>query len=438
MCTRIRSVSITLPLLALFALCVLLGAPRPARAAGPAQDAPPAAAISAQVEVTAPVTSTGFLRTLLPIIHHHTMPRSPSPAGNATRQSLNVNLAWIFDNPAAVNPTYTIYLEANDPTPEDIFATGITRTVFDPPTFELDTRYYWQVEAVSADGQRYVGPVWSFTTDTAFDPAVNPGDVETLITIPEGEFQMGCDKKNPDLLRDCEERDRYLHPVWLDAYAIDKYEVTNKQYRACVDAGACNMPRETGSYRRAEYFYPAEFDYYPVLYVSWWDARAYCEWKGKRLPTEAEWEKAARGTMDTRSWPWGSERPDCTRANFVVDWEDPHYGCVGDTSQVGSYPAGASPYGVVDMSGNAFEWVWDNWEPLYYYVSPYMNPQGPNRPKTPESEPFFVIRGGSYRPRWYYIMTNRRHFGHHGDCVGCDAPYYRNDQVGFRCAKSLQ
>jgi formylglycine-generating enzyme required for sulfatase activity len=290
---------------------------------------------------------------------------------------------------------------------------------------------------VGSNGLRYSGPIWSFATDVAFDPAQNPGDVETMVTVPAGEFQMGCDAKNADLLRGCEDRDRYLHPVWLDAYAIDKYEVTNKQYRACVDAGVCGRPRRTDSYRRDDYFYNAEFDYFPVLYVSWWDSRAYCEWKGKRLPTEAEWEKAARGAIDTRSWPWGPERPDCTRANFVVDWEEPSYGCVEDTSQVGSFPRGASPYGAQDMSGNVFEWVWDNWDIYYYYSSAYVNPQGPNRSKDPESEPFFVIRGGSYRPRWYYIMTNRRHYGHHGDCVGCDAPYYRNNQVGFRCAASL-
>jgi formylglycine-generating enzyme required for sulfatase activity len=416
-------------------------AARPALAAPLPQGEPPAAAGDPSADpATAPLTNTVVtdpLRVLLPIVEYHNTPRSPWPAGNSTGQSVNVYLTWEFDNPALTDPTYTIYLEVGDETPDEVLVAGLTRTAYDPPTFEVNTKYYWLVEAVGSNGLRYTGHTWSFTTDAPFDPATNPGDVETMIPIPAGEFQMGCNAGSPELWRPCTDRDQPLHPVWLDAYAIDKYEVTNKQYRTCVEAGACNPPRKDESMRREDYFYNPEFDYYPVLYVSWWDALGYCEWQGKRLPTEAEWEKAARGAIDTRPLPWGPEEPDCSRAAFVIEWVDPSIACVRDSAQVGSYPRGASPYGALDMSANAFEWVWDNWDRLYYYSSPYMNPQGPDWSKDPESEPFFVIRGGSYYDRSHYITTHYRHFGHHGDCVGCDAPYYRNYRVGFRCGKSL-
>ncbi|MGL4648106.1 MAG: formylglycine-generating enzyme family protein, partial [Caldilineaceae bacterium] len=196
--------------------------------------------------------------------------------------------------------------------------------------------------------------------------------------------------------------------------------------------GACSTPRRFNSYARDHYFYNPDYDFYPVLYVSWWDARAYCEWTGKRLPTEAEWEKAARGPGDTRVWPWGNERIDCSRANYTEDSTASWDTCVNDTEWVGSFALGASPYGVMDMSGNVFEWVHDKWDTTYYSRSPYANPQGPDDAEMHGE--WFGIRGGSYRPRWWYPRTFNRHFGHHGDGVGDDRPNYRNDQVGFRCA----
>jgi serine/threonine-protein kinase len=103
---------------------------------------------------------------------------------------------------------------------------------------------------------------------------------------------------------------------------------------------------------------------------------------------------------------------------------------------VGSYPAGATPLGVMDMSGNVFEWVHDVWDINYYNYSPAVNPQGPESGTKPSDDPSFVIRGGSYRPQWFYPRAFNRHWGHHGyEGVGADAPYYRNNQVGFRCAR---
>lgn len=242
---------------------------------------------------------------------------------------------------------------------------------------------------------------------------------------------MGCDPLNTGGY-DCRPRESPLHAVWIDSFAIDKYEVTNRQYQACVAAGACGAPAFVKSQHRKEYYGNPEFDFYPVLFVSWWNAGEYCAWAGKRLPTEAEWEKAARGTIDTRPWPWGDELIDCTRANFTDDTTDEHHACVDDTDWVGSYARGASPYGVMDMAGNVFEWVNDKFNVDYYAVSPYANPPGPEHAST--SGDWFGLRGGSYRPRWWYPRVFNRHFGHHGDEPYGDAPFFRNDQVGFRCA----
>jgi formylglycine-generating enzyme required for sulfatase activity len=371
--------------------------------------------------------AAGETTLYLPFVMQYAGLDAPTPAQGATGQSVNMYLAWQFNNPRIQQPRFTIYLAANDPTPDQAIAADLTQTVFDPPTFALDTDYYWQVVAKGSDGQQAAGPVWRFHTDDNRQPR----DGSALVTVPAGEFRMGCDVANAGIYGCSNNKDTPLHTVWLDGFAIDKYEVTNAQYRACVEAGKCKRPRKTQSNERASYFYDERYNDYPVLFVSHWDAQAYCGFAGKRLPTEAEWEKAARGPVDTRIFPWGNEFPDCTRANFTEDfYDDEVYYCTNDTVAVGSQPAGASPYGAMDMAGNAFEWVEDSYNESYYASSPYLNPL--NR-----SGNYFVIRGGSYRPRLLYLRVSHRHFGHHGDRVGDDSPYYRNYQTGFRCARSL-
>ena len=173
-------------------------------------------------------------------------------------------------------------------------------------------------------------------------------DIAKEILIPAGEFQMGSSNRDVEAAivrcveigiseskcRSITEDEKPLHTVNLDAYFIDMYEVTNTRYQACVNAGGCTPPHERNSATRDSYYGNPDYVSYPVIKVDWHEAVVFCTWAGKRLPTESEWEKAARGT-DGRIYPWGNTTPDKTLANFNSDKMD--------TTKVGNYPAGASP-----------------------------------------------------------------------------------------------
>ena len=231
----------------------------------------------------------------------------------------------------------------------------------------------------------------------------------TMHLVPAGEFTMGSDT-------DSDPRNQ-AHTVYLDAFYIDRYEVTNAQYAACVTTGACEPPHFTKSDFRSSYYGNAEYDHFPVIYIDWTMARTYCEtWRGARLPTEAEWEKAARGT-DGRSYPWG-EGIRCDQANYDGDPKIAAY-CVGETAEVGSYESGQSPYGLYDMAGNVFEWT-----SSINRSFPY-DPADGREDLTRGGDR--VIRGGSWNEDASDLQVFYRSW------LG---PEYSESEIGIRCAKS--
>lgn len=201
---------------------------------------------------------------------------------------------------------------------------------------------------------------------------------------------------------------RPVHEVTLDAYYIDRYEVTNARYAACEAGGACDPPAEKRSSTRESYYDNPDYDDYPVTHVNWKQASSYCEWRGDRLPTEAEWEKAARGT-DGRKYPWGNADPDETLLNYNL--------YAGDTTAVGRYsPQGDSPYGAADMAGNVSEWVADWYDSDYYATAPSHNPEGPDGGTQK------VLRGGG----WSNI-------GARSVYRNLREPVIQDNNIGFRC-----
>lgn len=249
-----------------------------------------------------------------------------------------------------------------------------------------------------------------------------------MVNVPAGEFQMGC---NEEVDNKCYNDEKPYHKVILSAYKIDKYEVTSCKYQECVDAGDCNNYNESEPHFSA---YSEEFQKcnlgrkdrldHPMNCVSWFGAKAYCEWVGKRLPTEAEWEKAARGT-DGLKYPWGNTS-DSTCSYAVMGRYDEKRGpegCGADSTwAVGSIEAGKSPYGAYDMAGNVIEWVNDWFLENYYYSSPLNDPAGP------DSGDSRGLRGGSWQEWSDNLRTSTR---------GWDDPAYNeSSSYGFRCVSN--
>jgi formylglycine-generating enzyme required for sulfatase activity len=235
---------------------------------------------------------------------------------------------------------------------------------------------------------------------------VSPIDGMTLLYVPEGPFTMGADYGYSG--------ERPVHEVTLSAFWVDQTEVTNGMYALCVEAGNCASPIRKSS-NLIDYYYGFEsYADYPVIFISWQDAADYCTWAGRRLPTEAEWEKAARGT-DGRPYPWGSAAPDATLANFDHNLDD--------VARVGSYPVGASLYEALDLAGNVSEWTADWYGEEYYAISPELDPPGP------ETGEHRVIRGGSW------TGNDRGVWSFHRALRLPDSPAF---DIGFRCVQDAQ
>ena len=220
-------------------------------------------------------------------------------------------------------------------------------------------------------------------------------DGAVVVKIPAGEFLMG-DREA--------ERQPAEHKVYLSEFLMDKTAVTWRQFKIFLAATGNSLPPNPP--------YWGILEDHPAAFVTWEEAKAFCEWSGARLPTEAEREKAARGT-DGRKYPWGNEEPDPDRAVFRRNWGDLA------TDPVGAHPSGASPYGLLDMGGNVWEFVADWYDEKYYEVSPAWVPKGP---RTRQAR---VVRGGSWDSRPSVLNASVRNWAYRG---------YREGDFGFRCA----
>ncbi len=268
------------------------------------------------------------------------------------------------------------------------------------------------------------GKPFSVVVKVPFEFKLESSDSK-MVFIPAGEFQMGSNKGHPD--------EKLSHPIYLDAFYMDKYEVTNAEYKAFVDANPqWGKDQILRTYHDGYYLvnwigndYPIGEGNHPVVYVSWYAAMAYAKWVGKRLPTEAEWEKAARGGLIGKTYPWG-DSIDATQANYYKNID-------GTTMPVGSYPA--NEFGLYDMAGNVTEWCLDRYDANFYISSPRQNPIAGANSIDEVINNFItlknnrVLRGGS----WLHIPENLRVSDR-----AWRTPTDTNPNEGFRCVKPVK
>lgn len=281
-------------------------------------------------------------------------------------------------------PAACVEAEPTIPAPTSLPPTQTPLPSKTPPPTETPFPSETPLPTITPEGD--IGSTW-----------VRPVDGMVMVYVPKGVFTMGSSLGDPD--------EQPAHEVYMDAFWIDQNEVPNTMYAR---------------------FVPARSGPHPVNNVSWEQAAAYCAWAGSRLPTEAEWEKAARGP-EGRTYPWGNQSPTGELVNFAdlksrLSWEDTSVDDgYGNIAPVGSYPAGASPYGALDMAGNVAEWVNDWYDETYYSTTPLTNPTGPAKGD------FRVLRGGS----WFSTAAGVR---------SADRSWYipegATDYAGFRCAQS--
>lgn len=312
-----------------------------------------------------------FVMILLALLTIYTLQRALTPEPVSTTPVVSGSSISVSATPTTAEPVVAITVEGPAPA---------TRT--DPAPTET--------------------PAWTIGSERQ-----RKKDGMTQVYVPQGTFLMGTDPEdNP-----AQEYSTWpARTVTLDAFWIDQTEVTNAQYAKCVNTGKCTPPKYQSSYTHNSYYLERKYADYPVVWVTWDQASGYCTAMGARLPTEAEWEKAARGT-DGRIYPWGNQEPKAYE--FFSE---------RDTMPVGSYPNNASPYGVLDMAGNVWEWVSD-WMGDDFQNAPFENPTGP------EYGEYHVLRGGSWVLQQYGKSVNQ-------NAVTRASLGNRNrwHNTGFRCA----
>lgn len=328
----------------------------------------------------------GKLKKILPLI-----------AGAVALVAVTYLLSTTGNEVFPINPDNSL-IETN---PDNITVGSTTSQIFSPTSFSAPSET-------------------SPPSPTPIQFEINQKDGAYLIPIPAGEFIMGSDYGADPYFMGAEGPS---HKVYVDTFSIYRTEVTNGMFQVCVSEQACPKPDENGSRTHSDYYGNSKYDNYPVIHVSWESAQSYCKWAGGRLPTEAEWEKAARGE-DGRLFPWGNDPPYDGQINMCDNYcadsgnRTAYIDDYPDVAPVGVHLGSESPYGVLDMSGNVWEWVFD-WITAGYPKSyEYENPKGP------ASGSARVLRGGSWRNIIAEIRTVVR--------ISL-TPEKSLDTVGFRC-----
>lgn len=298
-----------------------------------------------------------------------------------------------------------------------------TFEVFDEDSYERDVENNIFKIKTKFLGNFHIG----FPKDLVKQEDANQSGIAEMVLIPAGEFEFGAPEGTPTGVSEDEEgmkQSEGFNKVYLSSYYIDKYEVSNNQYQLCQNEGVCTEPYDVTSIMYQNYYYNANYAGFPVIWVSYNQAQTFCQWAGKKLPTEAQWEKAARGST-FRTYPWGDKEPADNIEATVVNYS----ALFGDVTTTVWGDDGVSPYGVYNMAGNVAEWT-DTWYNIDSYYQKRTDdvviedPIGPADSPTQEK----VIKGGSWVSLEDEITTFSRDKAF---------PNYRYYNLGFRCVQSV-
>lgn len=344
------------------------------------------------------IITTAILGVLFDWIIKLFLPEKPNARHLYTIVIILILLVCVASLSIAFKPSAQVHTEINNlPTftyTITILPEMITPTITMPPVLPTSSETPFPSPTPTA---------LNISTPSVFPNEITDNQGVYMRLIPAENFLMGSDTGGAN--------EKPLREMYIDSFYMDVYEVTNKLYQTCVEAGSCVPPALKGSFLRDGMYYSnPTFDNFPVIYVNWEMAKSYCEWRGARLPTEAEWEKAARG-REGNTYPWGYSYINCNG----------NISCAFETTQIGTYPKDISKYGIYDMAGNVQEWVADWYSETYYQDSPLSNPPGPS---SGESR---VLRGSAWNLDDYSARTSFRL---------AENPIVTYHYVGFRCARS--